>query len=329
MKIFCSIASYQDPILPYTIESIIENARYKKDLVLGIFDQSLQHLDIVIEYSKYGPEIRYKTCDPEESKGVCWARGTIQDELFDGEDIFMQIDSHTLFEKEWDADLLEKYSNCFNWFEKPIITGYPKAFDVLTSKGGWLNTDKEYIFRITQDDPDQTHVLQYHIPWMKGYNPGQMSHVIDGKKYYRGFAMAGGGIFTEGKWVEDVPYDKEIYFNGEEGTLALRSFTHGYDMVHVPNLPFYHWYNVEGLELKRTLHWDRDEDMDLIHKASHAKVDRVLQGKVTDKYGIGNKRTLKEYADLSGIDYENKLVHIGKSTFKDYIDKGFVLEDFE
>ena len=69
------------------IESIIENARYKKDLVLGIFDQSLQHLDVVREWVKYGPEIRYKTCDPAESKGVCWARGTIQDELFDGEDI--------------------------------------------------------------------------------------------------------------------------------------------------------------------------------------------------------------------------------------------------
>ena len=47
MKIFVSIASFQDPILPYTIESIIENSKYKKDLVLGIFDQSLDHLDVL------------------------------------------------------------------------------------------------------------------------------------------------------------------------------------------------------------------------------------------------------------------------------------------
>jgi hypothetical protein len=134
--------------------------------------------------------------------------------------------------------------------------------------------------------------------------------------------MAGGGIFTEGLWVEEVPYDKEIYFNGEEATLALRSFTHGYDMVHVPNLPLYHWYNTEEIELKRKLHWDGNpEEKEKIINESFKKVDRVLQGKVTDKYGIGNKRTLKEYADLSGMDYENKLVHIGKSTFIDYENK--------
>lgn len=325
MKIFCSIASYQDPILPYTIKSILENAKYKSDLVLGVFDQSKDILKDLPD------NVRYKTCDPEDAKGACWARSTIQTELFEGEDIFMQIDSHTLFEKDWDKDLLEKYSNCFNWFEKPIITGYPRGFDVLVSKGGFLNTDEEYIFRITSDDPDQTHAMQLHIPWARGYNPGQMAHVIPGKKYFRGFGMAGGGIFTEGKWVEDVPYDKEIYFNGEEATLALRSFTHGYDMVHVPNTPLYHWYNTEGMELKRELHWDGNpEEKEAIIKASDTKVDRVLQGKVTDKYGIGDKRTLKEYADLSGMDYENKLVHIGKSTFKDYEEEGLSLdEDFE
>ena len=81
----------------------------------------------------------------------------------------------------------------------------------------------------------------------------------------------------------------------------------------------------------RDRHWDGNpEEKEAIIKASNTKVDRVLQGKVTDKYGIGDKRTLKEYADLSGMDYENKLVHIGKSTFKDYEEEGLSLdEDFE
>ena len=32
---------------------------------------------------KYGPEIRYKTCDPKDAKGACWARSKIQTDLFD------------------------------------------------------------------------------------------------------------------------------------------------------------------------------------------------------------------------------------------------------
>tara|TARA_B100000902_G_C27220841_1_gene869590 strand:- start:208 stop:1212 length:1005 start_codon:yes stop_codon:yes gene_type:complete len=331
VKIFVSIASFQDPILPYTIESIIENANYKKDLVLGIFDQTLDHLDVFKEWGKYGPEIRYKTCDPEDSKGACWARSTIQKDLFEGEDIFMQIDSHTLFSKDWDKDLLEKYETCFNWFEKPLITGYPRGFDVLMPKGGWLNTDKKYMFRITTDDPDQTHVMQIHLPYSQGYHSGQMAHVIPGKKYFKGFSLAGGCIFTDGNFVKDVPYDPNIYFMGEETSLALRAFTHGYDIVHVPNTPLYHWYNTDKEELVRDLHWGPDEERtkekQLLIKTAAKRVDNVLQGKVTDEYGLGNKRTLKEYAELSGLDYELKTVNLDKATWKDESRLELHLED--
>ena len=59
MKIFLSIASFQDPILKYTIKSALENAKYKDDLVLGVFDQSLEHLDVP-------SNVRYKTCNPKD-----------------------------------------------------------------------------------------------------------------------------------------------------------------------------------------------------------------------------------------------------------------------
>ena len=335
MKIFVSIASFQDPILRYTIDSIIENANYKKDLVLGIFDQSLEHLDVVKEYGKYGPEIRYKTCDPKDAKGACWARKKIQTELFEGEDIFMQIDSHTMFSKNWDTDLLEKYENCKQWFSKPLITGYPRGFDVIPGKPDFFNTKEKYVFRKSWPDEDQTHVMTMHQPFVDGYHSSQIAHAIAGTKYYKGFSLSAGLIFVEGKWVEDVPYDDRIYFSGEETTLALRSFTHGYDLVHVPNTPLYHWYNSDNQELKRELHWDMHEsDVDLktekdnrIQKAKEI-VDLVLQGKEKGQYGLGNKRTLKEYAELSGIDYENKTVQLDKSLFKYYEkDYGLTIED--
>ena len=333
MKIFVSIASFQDPILPYTIESIIKNSNYKKDLVLGIFDQSLDHLDVEREWGKYGPEIRYKTCDPKDAKGACWARSKIQTDLFDGEDIFMQIDSHTMFDKDWDADLLEKYEVCKEYVKRPIITGYPRAFDVVTPQGGFLNTEQEYIFRISHEKEDQTHVMQIHKPFNASYHSGQMGHVIPGKKYFRGFGLSAGLIFTEGNFVNEIPYDPDIYFSGEETTLALRAFTHGWDLIHVPNTPLFHWYNSDDQELKRDLHWNYHEsatkemkkEKDKRIKIAEQKVDHVLQGKIKGKYGIGDKRTLKEFANLSGVDYTNKSYQKDKATWQLYEKGGLEL----
>ena len=334
MKIFVSIASYQDPILPYTIESIIENSTYKKDLVLGIFDQSLDHLDVFKEWGKYGPEIRYKTCEPKESLGACWARSKIQTELFDGEDIFMQIDSHTQFDKDWDADLLNKYENCFNWFSKPLITGYPRPLDVIPPQGGFFNTSENLILRKKYSEEELTHVMVFD----KGIdNAGEGNIHATAKDipkppaYYKAYALSGGFIFTEGEWVNKVPYDPLIYFIGEETTLALRSYTHGYDLVHVPSTPLYHWYNGENLELKRELHWETEEHkqrLKEINEKAHSRVNDVLLGKVKDKYGFGDVRTPKQYAELSGIDYVNNTVQLDAAKGNRMV--GYNLEeDFE
>ena len=307
MKIFCSIASYQDPLLPYTIDSILENAKYKDNLVLGVFDQSKQKLEDLPK------QVRYKTCEPEESRGACWARRTIQTDLFEGEDIFMQIDSHTQFDKDWDADLLEKYNTCFNWFSKPLISGYPRGFDVITSQGGFFNTKEKLILRCSYQRTDETHVMVFDkgIDGTGGELHCTAKDIPKPSAYYNGYAISGGFIFTEGEWVNKVPYDSKIYFTGEEPTLAIRSFTHGYDIVHVPNTPLFHWYNTDTIELKRDLHWNNDEHAVKAFTTDGTKRSiEVLLGKVKDEYGFGDVRTPAQYAKLSGIDYVNKTVQL-------------------
>ncbi len=49
-------------------------------------------------------------------------------------------------------------------------------------------------------------------------------------------------LFTLGAFVNDVPYDPELYFHGEEIMLAIRAFTHGYDLFHPPEHILWHEY---------------------------------------------------------------------------------------
>ena len=103
MKIFISIASYQDPLLESTIRSAFDNAKEPQNLIFGICDQS--HTPINLNLFTFTDQIKYEHIDPVNSQGPCWARSRIQ-KLFDNEDYYLQIDSHMQFQKNWDNFLL-------------------------------------------------------------------------------------------------------------------------------------------------------------------------------------------------------------------------------
>tara|TARA_R100000808_G_C2149091_1_gene157412 strand:+ start:73 stop:1038 length:966 start_codon:yes stop_codon:yes gene_type:complete len=320
MKIFLSIASYQDPLLRYTIDSAFRNAKYKKDLVFGVFDQSLQKLDFNHSFIN----MRYKTCDPEDARGVCYARSKIQTDLYDNEEIYMQIDSHTIFDASWDEYLLNEYEKANDWLINPLITGYPRGFEVIIANDQYVDCPQEYLFKKSFDiSHESTIVMIVKTPFTSDRFCAIEGHAINPCKQYRGFFISGGFIFTSGNFVNDVPYDPEIYFMGEEQTLALRAYTQGYDIVHVPNTPLYHWYNTEQNELKRPLHWEGKSKMSQEEiDAGFTRAMHVLKGKDFSKYGLGKKRTTFSYEKLSGIDYVHKRIAPDKAmTFNEYKEK--------
>ena len=90
----------------------------------------------ILEFDPWIP-VKYKTCNPEDSLGCCWARSRIQKELFTDEDIFMQIDSHTMFKPNWDEYLLKELAKSKQWVQSPILSGYPRPFNVLETKNAF------------------------------------------------------------------------------------------------------------------------------------------------------------------------------------------------
>ena len=105
MSIFISIASYQDPLLVSTIFSAYNNAQNKNELIFSICDQSDN--GIQINEIPFSDQIHYEHVDPVFSKGPCWARHRAQS-FFNGEDFFLQIDSHTQFAPNWDSIFIEQ-----------------------------------------------------------------------------------------------------------------------------------------------------------------------------------------------------------------------------
>jgi len=123
MSIFISIASYRDNHITNTIKSIYSNASEPERIFCGVFLQ-IEDEDIKETFEN----VRVLKTHYKNAKGPLWARQTILKKLYNGEDYYLQIDSHTIFKKNWDTTILNDLK--YTYFpQMSIISFYPPSFN--------------------------------------------------------------------------------------------------------------------------------------------------------------------------------------------------------
>ena len=322
MSIFISIASYQDPLLVSTLFSAYKNAQNKDQLIFSVCDQSDN--GIKVEEIGFRNQIHYEHVDPLFSKGPCWARHRAQS-FFNNEDYFLQIDSHTQFAPNWDRTFINQLSKISSlksddaYFNKPVITSYPRGFEVIDFEKGEFGLHMEDKF---------TQVIMYRKDSL--FSSGSFSRQIgmptQSKNITHAILMAAGCIFAEGSFVKEIPYDPNYYFYGEELSMALRAFTHGYSFFHIPDAPLFHLYT-DISNLPRKLHWDPEDDGNRaikwteLDRKSLNRLDDLFAGNVEEPMNLGNERSLDDYALISGIDLKNNVVlDLEKATKSNFLE---------
>lgn len=299
MKIFVQIASYRDPQLIPTIKDMLANAKKPKNLVFSIARQYNEEdgFDNLDEYRK---DKRFKILDipHTESKGVCWARNLTQ-QLYNGEDYTLQIDSHMRFVKDWDDILIKMIKNLQkDGYEKPLLTGYVPSFDPDNDPAGRVKDPWRMVFdRFIPEGA--IFFLPETIPGWK-----EMTKPIPARFYSAHFC------FTLGQFSNEVQHNPEYYFHGEEISIAARAYTWGYDLFH-PHIPVvYHEYTRKG----RTKQWDDDKSWVDKNKHSHLTnrklfgMDGETQEGHDGPFGFGPNRSLRDYEEYSGILFEKRAV---------------------
>jgi glycosyltransferase involved in cell wall biosynthesis len=299
MKIFVQIAAYRDPQLEPTIKNMLENAKRPKNLRVGICRQYNpdDQFDLLEEYRK---DKRFRILDVlySDSRGVCWARNQVQ-QLYEGEEYTLQIDSHMRFEKDWDDTLIKMIKQLQKkGFEKPLLTGYVSSFDPDNDPSGRVQEPWRMAF--------DRFIPEGAVFFLPESIPGwqQMKEPVPARFYSAHFA------FTLGQFSTEVQHDPEFYFHGEEISIAVRAYTHGYDLFHPHKVVIWHEYTRKG----RTKQWDDDKDWVNKNNLSHQK-NRQLFGmdgeEVTmdfSKYGFGTERTLRDYEIYSGLLFSKRAV---------------------
>lgn len=304
MRIFVSIASYRDPLLAQTVQSCLLNAKNPRNIYFGIVDQNSTPTPLE-SLGEYSSNVRYLQLDYRYSRGPCFARA-IGASLWQGEDFFLQIDAHTIFDTHWDDQLISTFESISQDNPRAIISSYPCPFELL---GGVI---------VTRPQPGRTIALQVRDDSdFLGDCPLLRFHgvTLEDSRVVAGYHVGAGCLFTRGFWLQEVPIDPYLYFEGEEQNIAIRSWTAGWDIHHVANLPLFHLYS-SGT--KDQAHWAAEDDAMrtvrwwTLRDQSNLRLGRLLfEGESLGAYGLGTARSLDQFASFSGIDYRRRTIARG------------------
>jgi len=313
--IFVSIASYRDSELIPTLKDMFRHATYPEKLHIAvcwqdnenyeIFEQAgfvLQHYSKisgreVATYSVKRARVDIITVHYFASQGASWAR-SLAEAFFEDEDYFLQIDSHSRFIPGWDEEMIAMLRDLQTHSPNPIISAYPPGY---TPGLGEEESKEHRCARLIFREYDS-----------KGI-PMLSSKSFEATMPVRGNYLAGGFIFAQGHFVKIVPNDPHIFFAGEEIAMAVRAFTHGYDVYHPHKPLLWHFYRrhehskvwgdhsneakVQGNVEKAW--WERDQ----VAK-KRVRTLLALESDSADNlepYTLGQKRTLREFEYQAGI----------------------------
>jgi len=298
-NIFISIAAFRDIELVPTLHSLIDNCDKPSNLKICI---AWQHGDEEFEIGQldeFKNDPRFIIIDIPflESKGACWARSLIQSH-YSNEKWHLQIDSHHRFVPHWDSlckDLIASLMN--EGYKKPLLTAYLPSFDPFNEPQGRV---KE-VWRLDWDR---------FIPESPFFVLPACMTEEEKKKPLMSRFFSGHFVFVDGNWIREVPYDPFLFFHGEEGSLAVRSWTSGYDLFNPHIQIAFHEYTRnyrEGMKI-----WDKNSNWIELNTKSHLRHRKLFEmdGAIKDidfgVYDFGKERSLEEYERFAGIRFKTR-----------------------
>jgi len=313
--IFVQIASYRDPELQHTLQDLFKKAKRPENIFVGIChqydmkgDEDKHLFEVPFPRSN---QLRIDKVDYRESEGCCWARNRVQ-KLWKGEKWILMIDSHMRFEKGWDETCVTLIKELKKRDRNAVIS----------------NINPSYFYDGGVEKKIITTTLWFDANGIIPFGGPSYSDVGKHNEPFLSCMYSGGFLFCEFEVCRKIPYDKFMYFYGEEISTAVRLWTNGYNIYNANKNITYHLYkeNIKNLELYKNLgegfipssnlHKSQSQEKSVKKdKITFARVKHLLGSKKSrhnevlesiKDYGLGSKRTLRDYERFSGIDFRKK-----------------------
>ena len=307
-SIFVSIASYRDSELCPTLDSLFANARHPDRVFVGaVIQNDPSDEGLTMKYANHA-HVRSLELAARHALGPCYARSLAQS-LHRGEQFVLQIDSHMRFRQNWDDYLigLWKQTNHDNGnHNKVVLTAYAVGYELPNKipheERGTLLVPWKF---------DENGMLRQRGRLLKK-DATQSQSAIPCRLYAAGFN------FGPASMILDVPYDPtlDFLFFGEELSMAVRLYTHGYDLYAPPLSVVYHlWSRAHRPTLQSSPSSVPPEQIEEKKMVSRKVVQQQLLGasKPDVLYGLGTTRTVEDFAASLKVDFQMSIIHQGAS----------------
>ena len=294
--IFVQIPAYRDAECAATLRDLFAKAHHPQRVHVGICWQYKGSEDAAAPPlpESYKDAIRIRALPVVESEGASWAKHQAQ-QLYDGEDYVLMIDSHMRFVEGWDAAMIAQLASCAS--AKPVLSHLPPG----------------YVPPSAYDANAKLIVLRAHYPTAGGDIRFRGEPLDTAPNVpLRGAFAAPGFVFAKGALCAEVPCDPYLYFEQEEMCFSARLFTHGWDVYHPSALCIFHLYDSAPSPHPRHKHWNDHPRWSEFNRRGRERADHLLGVQLAssaqalaemDRYGHGEARSLDQYAAFCGIHF--------------------------
>lgn len=298
--IFVSIANYRDSETPHTIRHLFAQAAHPERVFVGVFSQVVSGVDDdCLPAGGYPPgQVRELRAPASESLGACWARHRVLTELMGDEDYVLQIDSHSRFSSGWDDRFIAMLHDCPS--PRALLTTYPASY-VPPNDYGMPCTP---VLAAQEFNKAGILLVKGHVELELEFPPVPLPSAF----------LSGNCLFGPRKAFEEVPYDPYLYFHGEEISLAVRFWTHGWDLFAPNDVLMYTDYSTDR---GRPRHWTDQQDWDKLNLRSFKRLRHIFRlEKASEadvlqdiaRYELGTKRSLKDYERFADVSFSNRFI---------------------
>jgi hypothetical protein len=205
------------------------------------------------------------------------------------------MDSHSRFVLGWDQQIIGNYERAEAfWGPRVILTNYPDPFQI-----DW-STEPPTDNLIGYPDLKSLKAVWHEQSKMIQAEPDWPT-VVDKVHGDEHFFFSANSVFCYSDLMREVPYDKELYFTGEEPSMALRAYTRGIRLVSPSVKYMFTNYNRENA--KRELHWENHTDWWELNRASYKRLEKIMKGdKSLGIFGIDSESLYQQYQKLIDVD---------------------------
>lgn len=297
-SIFINIAGYHDYEIVKTIEDLIDKSSKQNELKFGI--HSVFEEEDTIGVPKL-ENVKYISSKAPNNLGPALGR-YIAHSLYDNEDYYFVIDSHTRVDKDWDVEFIndiEYYKGL--GFDKPLLTAYPTMY--------WYENgiEKKYSGK---KDPQNIRFTSYDSDSLRSIVLGGSREAIYDDSIHQ-HSIAGGFCFGPGPFID---FNKDIAFS-EEFIIGAMLYTNGYDLLIPRSLMVYHYYNAPEKgsfeEFNRRSVWDYEPNLEILYKQlgdTNNTIIKIVSEKLTGKNLLGSERSLEDYGNFLGLNFDKEFL---------------------